>query len=358
MKRIAVLGAGIFGCTAALELSKHFDVTIFDRAEDILTGATTHNHLRHHYGYHYPRSEKTVEEAGRGRASFEKEYGECVVPVDSYFAISKTDSLTTPEQFLAFCDKMKLPYTQEFPPEGYIDRSRVALCVKTPEPVYDPDILRRLVLDKLQKSKVKLLLGHEIIGAKVEGTRKLLSIRHKDEIKEDSFDIVVNATYSNFNRFNTWFGLPRKTVLYEVVELLELAAPLKKIGLTVLDGKFSSILPKGNQDTFTLGHVKASIHKAEVSDDLDPQTLIKGIVSNHKEILAKGAEDFPVLSNARYIKSIFITRVVKANVDATDERLTDITEHGNGLYSIFAGKVVTCVDNANTLAEQIRELSG
>ena len=36
--KVAVIGAGIFGSSAALELSKRFDVTIFEKSGDILTG--------------------------------------------------------------------------------------------------------------------------------------------------------------------------------------------------------------------------------------------------------------------------------------------------------------------------------
>ena len=63
MKKVAVIGSGIFGCTAALELSEDFDVTIFDRAGGILEGASTINHLRHHLGFHYPRSKETAPSA-------------------------------------------------------------------------------------------------------------------------------------------------------------------------------------------------------------------------------------------------------------------------------------------------------
>ena len=55
MKKVGIIGAGVFGCSAALELAKDFDVTVFDRANNILEGASTINHLRHHYGFHYPR---------------------------------------------------------------------------------------------------------------------------------------------------------------------------------------------------------------------------------------------------------------------------------------------------------------
>ena len=48
-----MVGGGIFGISTALEISKNFDVTLYERSKELLSGASTNNHLRHHQGYHY-----------------------------------------------------------------------------------------------------------------------------------------------------------------------------------------------------------------------------------------------------------------------------------------------------------------
>ena len=57
--KIAIIGAGIFGITAAIKLSKFkdFNVDVFEKCNSIFQGATYANHNRHHYGFHYPRSQ-------------------------------------------------------------------------------------------------------------------------------------------------------------------------------------------------------------------------------------------------------------------------------------------------------------
>lgn len=42
-KNIAVVGAGFFGISAALILSKKHNVTIFDKSDEILSGASKKN---------------------------------------------------------------------------------------------------------------------------------------------------------------------------------------------------------------------------------------------------------------------------------------------------------------------------
>ena len=241
--------------------------------------------------------------------------------------------------------------------EECLDRSKIGICIRTPERVYDPDILKGLILQKIGNKKIVLKLNHKVTGGKVLGSKKYLYSECASEKFEDEFDFIVNATYSNFNSFNKWFGFPRKEFLYELVELLELYLPEReKIGLTIMDGEFSSLLPRGEKGTFTLGHVKASILKAAVSDDLDPVLMAKeNTQSNCQGILKAGIIDFPFLKNASIVKSLFITRVVKANVDATDERPSEITDYGNGLYSIFGGKVITCAKIAKNIHHLISQ---
>lgn len=357
MKNVAVIGAGIFGCAAATELaSKDLDVTVYDRSSNILDGASTINHLRHHYGFHYPRSKETVREINASRANFESKYGEAISDFfEDYYGVAKEKTKTAPDDFLKFCDAMGLKYELKWPEEQYMNRDKIAICLKTPERVYDPDILRGLLLRDMKSLPLNLKLNHEVIGGKISGNRKKIMSKCLNDKFEDDFDYVINATYSNFNLFNSWMGFPTKKLQYELVELLELYIPdSKKIGLTIVDGEFSSVLPRGEKGTFTLGHVDASILERMVGDHIDPVVMAQqNKRTNRDEILRKGAEDFPFLKNAKIVNSLFITRVVKANVDATDERPSEITEYGNGIYSIFGGKVITCVDIAKKLADKI-----
>lgn len=359
MERVAVVGAGIFGCSIAVELSKHFDVNLYDRAGSILSAASLCNHLRHHYGYHYPNSAKTAWESIQAKESFEGEFGDCVVrDVSAYYGVSKTHSLTTPDDFLRFCKSLRLPYEISFPPHGCMNESAVDLCIKTPEPVYDPDLMHKTVSRRLSESPVRLFLNQEILGGGLEGRLKTLTIKSSNSsVSRESFDYVVNATYANYNNFNKWFGLPQRRVLYELVELLEVELPMKdKIGLTMLDKQFSSILPRGNQGTYTLGHVKPSVLRAQVSDELDPKMMMNDcIVSNCDSIIRRSSEYFPIARHAKVRKSIFVARIIKTNIEDTDERPTELTDHGNGIYSVFAGKIITCVDTAKKLSDVIMQ---
>jgi L-2-hydroxyglutarate oxidase LhgO len=91
--KIAVIGAGLFGCTAALKLKEctSADVTLYEQEENILKCASGINQYRLHSGYHYPRSKETALQCLDSLKSFKEMYGFCLSPswVDHYYAISK-----------------------------------------------------------------------------------------------------------------------------------------------------------------------------------------------------------------------------------------------------------------------------
>lgn len=357
MRRVAIVGAGVFGLSAALELSRSWDVTVFEREDDVLLGASASNHLRHHRGYHYPRSEKTALEALSARASFESAYGSCVVEdFPAYYGVSKAGSRTTPESFLAFCRRLGLPFEEAWPEPRLMDRSRVELCVRVPEPVYDPGALRALMARRLARSGASLRLRHEVLGARSSGREKVLTVRGEGGAREEAFDCVVGATYSRPSPLAALAHGAGRRELFELVELLEIAAPSAPVGLTVVDGEFSSLLPRGASGSFTLGHVRASVLEAAVaeapSESLQPAP---GRRSNAAEILSRGVEDFPFLSEARVLRSLLVTRMVKAGTESTDERPSEVRRLADGVYSLFAGKVITCVDTAKALARAMDE---
>lgn len=355
-KKVAVIGAGIFGISIALELSKNFDVTLYERSEELLSGASTNNHLRHHRGYHYPRSKSTALECLNSQESFEKEYGACIIrPFDHYHAIAKEGSKTTPENYIKFCKELGLPYEIVNPKEGLINKEKISLIINVPEYSYDPKKMLELVKEKLRNSSVKLKLKNEIKEGGVNDNKKILRIQSPSGNHTEKFDFVINATYSNFNSFNKWFGLPQKKVLYELIEMLEIELPLKeKLGMSIFDGQFSTIMPRAEEGRFTLAHIKESVNKEIVSDNLDPKIMISENVKTNKENILKAAiKDFPILKEAKVIRPIYMIRVVKADVDNTDERPSEITDHGNGLFTVFSGKIVTCVDVAKKISENI-----
>ena len=109
-KRIVIIGAGIYGCSAFLKLKDKYECIIIDKNEEILNGATSNNLNRIHYGYHYPRDQKTVDLCLKGFKSFKSLYPNSIINnFNNYYSISKDNqSKTDTKTYVSFLKKNRL----------------------------------------------------------------------------------------------------------------------------------------------------------------------------------------------------------------------------------------------------------
>ena len=57
MKKIAIIGAGVYGCWIAFTLSKKgYEISIFEKNNEIISESSKLNQYRIHRGYHYLKS--------------------------------------------------------------------------------------------------------------------------------------------------------------------------------------------------------------------------------------------------------------------------------------------------------------
>lgn len=357
-KRVGVIGGGIFGVAAAIVLGERFDVTVFERHDALLAEATYANQYRHHHGYHYPRSAETVAQCAAARKDFEDVFGEAIVrDFPAYYAVARDGSRTTPEDFLAFCERHHLEHTIDYPDSEFLRRERVSLSVRTTEPVYDHAALRAVAARELARRRVEIRLTHAVVRVRLAGdSHKVLTVRAGGQVYEDAYDYAVNATYANVNAFCEWLGVPGLPLEFRLKEIVVVALPTAtRVAVTVVDGPFVTLVPMGRSALFTLGDVPRSIHDVRQSSGGEPWTTaeIARVPSRWREILRADAAFVPLVERARYVRSLWSTLPVRPDADATDARPTEVIAHGNGCWSVFEGKIITCVSAARTILDEM-----
>lgn len=348
-----MIGGGIFGVSAALELATTHEVILFEQQDELLRGATFANHNRHHYGYHYPRSLETAKHCLEARVSFEEQYASALSgDFSNYYCIAAASTRTTPEDYVRFCEAAGLPYEEEWPPDGVLDRSQVALSLRVPESVYDFEALERLVAARLRTAqRLKVLTRHRVIHASMSASgTKVLEVETTDGVRRFEVDVLVNAAYARYNAVLRWLGIPAKRFQFNLQELDVIRLPgLPRIGVTIQDGPFPSFLPFGRGDSYLLAHVVASQLVRDVSDSAAGLLArVPSVVSDWERVLEASVPYAPVLRRAVYIRSIFADRVVEDR-STDDARVTEIAVHGSGCWSIFGAKVITAVATARRL---------
>jgi len=336
--RVAVVGAGVYGCTIAVELARAgHQVDLYDRHRDLLHGATRANQLRLHSGYHYPRSPSTAKAALVDARRFAARFpGTINRRNQQLYAITSEGSRTSPDAYLRFCEEIGDRHRVIKPPSFL---QGVALCVVVPEAIINIVALREQ-------------LRRELAAAGVHWHRDTLV--DPDRLDHDQ---VVMATYGR------GFPVPLR---YEVTEVarVDVAGWYAFRSIIILDGPFCSLDPipiPGAGGHHLLYHVAHSVHAAntgpaaDVPDHLAP-LLDQGLVpTQHSRFPAmlEGARQFlHHMDEATYLGSLFTIRAVLPYVDGTDERPTLIHRDGRVVH-VLAGKV----DGAVAAAERVVDLA-
>ena len=337
-----VVGGGIFGTTSAVALANNgYQVELHEELEDVMMAASDINQYRLHKGYHYPRSKETAQECLKGLYTFKRKYERSVVngDIEHYYAISSRDSKVTPSQYLEFLNEMDLPYKRVEPVKS------TDITIKVEEELFDNYKLYEAVRDKLWSSGVEVL-------------------KNKTTTKDDfkGFDVVVIATYAKLNQLLD----NKKEYQFEVCEKPVVRLPRKYRGksIVIMDGPFMCLDPYG-QRNHVLGNVVHAIHETNVgeepivSDELK-QYLNKSVVEKPKhtnidKFIETGKIFFEDFHKLKHIGSMYTIRTVLKNRDHDDARPTLVNHEGGNVYSLFSGKIDTCVDSANELIRMLNE---
>ena len=144
--KCAVVGAGIYGITAATKLrTAGYIVDLYDSESEILKKASGINQYRIHRGYHYPRSPETIESCKANEESFVKYYNQSIVndDINHYYSIASDESLVTPGEYLAILDKAELDWK-------IVDTlPNCDLTIEVDEKLYDPIVLRNVCHERI-----------------------------------------------------------------------------------------------------------------------------------------------------------------------------------------------------------------
>jgi glycine/D-amino acid oxidase-like deaminating enzyme len=348
--RTAVIGGGVFGATTAIRLAEsgHL-VTIYERLPGLFLGTSRYGN-RLHLGYHYPRDEETVRQCLRGYERFRREFSEAILgEVANTYFIASEDSLVSADDFIGFCDRLELPY-REMERQSYQDRIRnVDIGIVTPEVVFDPVALARVILDRLARLNVSVSPGSEVNSVEKTGSGDYVVTTGRET---RTFDAVVNCSYANLSRISAMLGhaSPVRQYEYVAVPVIALGESERQTSITILDGPFFCLLPFGSDGDHILNHVDHSVIARQDAPLVDATWLDPGTAPlasrDHDRLFAKilagCAEFMPELRAARFKRFAGAPRMVLANVEDTDTRPSLISQRSPRYVEVFSGKVDHC----------------
>lgn len=261
-----IIGAGLYGLYAAWICGKKgLRTIVLEKENESFKRATYINQARVHKGYHYPRSLSTAKKSADYFARFCDDFGFCIhSKFDQIYATSSDFSWTSAVQFEKFCKDAdiycKKALTEEYFNEGVCDGAFL-----TEEFTYDAHILKDFFIRELKKiSNVEIVYNAKIYSIKQESDCYKITYNSNEIVS----GFIVNVTYASVNQVLSMVGYDRFKIKYELCEIIlcEVCEKLKKVGLTVMDGPFFSIMPFGRTNLHSLTSVSFTPHVTSYSE--------------------------------------------------------------------------------------------
>lgn len=356
-RRIAIIGAGIFGVSAALKLvSAGHQVRIFDREPDILLGTTRSSTRRLHLGFHYPRDFATAIQSNLASRDFLKAFpGAVNIDFPNYYAIAKEGSKTTGLEFESFIERVKLPGEQIATPhllERFgIKKSKIESFWQAPEGSIDIDRVRSLLRRRCQSLGLDISLMNRVVRVK----RARSYWRVKSQHGEEDFDVVIRATYGSDDIAVELQGHQRERI-FELALNLEIAVAHEPFGLTIVDGDFLTVLPNGHSSNFLVYAPTPSVIRREQGISPSPHFSSVGkkrLRKAESEILGRLYHWLPGLEKVSVVSRMIGVRSLQPNSVQTDARESSIELLAPNFYEVSSGKIDHAVSLARTILSLI-----
>ncbi len=343
--KIAVIGGGVFGCYIANLLAKESfinRVDLFEKEKSLLTGAGTNNQHRYHYGYHYPRSQETIDQIIESQPLFEQEFFDCIFPIEqNIYLIAKTGSHTSFQRFKNTFQSRPIQEMDVSTYEDYIHVGEFEGAIKTEE--------KGLNIRRLRSKLEKYVSSNPKISVMLDCTISDVTLI------EENYDFVVNASYTDL------FLTSSYKVKYELCLLVKLLNPfnLSRYAFTVMDGNFASLYPTEDENVFTLSHVeKTPLYKTESIKEL------KQFQSNmiEQELKSRGQELIDAslwLFKLRdpQVVGYYLTPKVKIHNDYNNLRTSEIHFNDRNI-TILPGKIHTVCNTGKSITSYVRNYVG
>lgn len=327
-----VVGGGFFGLFVAEHLRKNHveSVLVVEREDDLMKRASFVNQARIHNGYHYPRSLTTALSSHKNYPRFCEDFRDCVYEeFQQYYAIARRYSKVNGEQFERFCNLVGAPIQ---PAGGEVralfNFNHVEQVFAVEECAFDATILKQIMIERVRFADVEVRLGTELERIR-EGEDDAIEAEIRDSNREYSVHAqsVYICIYSQINKVLHHSNLPLIPLKHEWTEivLLELPAPLREIGITIMCGPFFSTMPFPPRQLHTLSHVRYTPH-AEWFDD-DSTYVDAGDASSSlprrsafSYMIRDAARYVPSLRDAEYRGSLWETKTLLPGSEINDSR--------------------------------------
>ena len=355
-----IIGGGFFGAYIASTLrQKYRKILIVEKERDLLLRASLRNQARVHNGYHYPRSLSTALSSARHFTRFCDEFAPAILNAfEKYYAIAAYGSKTSATQFYRLFKQFSIPIERASDAvQGLFTRELVEEVFCVQEYAFNANILREILQERLRTSGIEIALNTQAMRVFSDWGEVGVSVLESSAQREQTLHapLVLNCTYAGINALLARSALPPLPLKYELTEMALVQVPesLARLGVTIMDGAFFSLMPYPAKNCYTLSHVRYTPHCAwsDSSQACDPYALLDSLLhptSKSRKLESKfplmcqdAARYLPELSKLEYINSLYEIKTLRTHNEIDDGRpIIFAKDYGvKGFCTIMGGKI-------------------
>jgi hypothetical protein len=356
--KIAIIGAGWYGCHLALALKKEgHEVEIFEKASSIFSGISGQFGIRLHNGLHYPRSPETRKSCREGFANFKKIYPNLIIPHQySIYGLGTTDvdgkeSKVTCAEFERTCQEIEQCNKIDTDKWGY---KNLISAYNVDEPsIAVGERLRSEFTNYLKEAQIEVHYGYNVSQLETSGTK----VRLGNDLSSNQFDKVINATsYQAHIPKNLDFPFDMSVTYQPCLALnyIDTKPEDNPFSFIIMDGWFPCMMPfidTDNKETprkYILTHGKYTIMGAyntekearNVLSNIDTSFVLAAI----KPIVESEMQRFWPEFHENRFKYIGWKGTVLAKLKTKREFRSAVTYEKDNVIHIIPGKVSNIFD--------------
>ena len=336
--KIAIIGAGWYGCHIALSmLQKGFDVTVFEKSDRAISGASRYNQNRLHQGFHYPRDFETRKQSLEGFYWFKEHYPNLIQEVpNNIYGVAGTKSNLDFETYKQIMSATGLDFK-------IIENSCLIPDFRN---VQGAIVTSEMLIKNSKASKYfdDILGKHILYNTEIDLTSEKVTKEYKLD-----YDFVIDCTWGTARKIPliNYYYEPCIYFYYKNISKFDFS-------FTLMDGDFFSIYPYYNK-IYTVTSVKHTpikqvFDKEEISECFVTASS-DSFVTNKRDLFEKEVLSYypGFLNDFEYVEPIYSLKTKL--VSNTDYRGCFITVEDN-LVSVFSGKI----DTLHIAEREINEL--
>lgn len=235
--RIAIIGAGWYGCHIALSLmALGMDVEVFDKCHRPLNLASGNNQFRLHLGFHYARHYTTRIQSRDGFVRFIERYPTLSAEVpENIYAVPRGSSLMDFSTYKLIMVSSGIDFREVAPRSDLlVDIEGMMLTTE-----------RVLLIDRARSYFSKRLEGVLHLNTPVD---QVVNVDNGVVVNGKRYDYAIDATWGHHG------GVPIP-VYYEPTLLLYYEAKDRVPAVTLVDGPLCSVYPTEDPSIYTLSSV-------------------------------------------------------------------------------------------------------